>query len=242
MSNHNRNLRVSPEELHLTGQCALLAQEDLPLFVSVFTVARVDVNCEQHVLMVHNAEECRPDGTTKPAGWGLPGGGVRPDETPAEAAIREVLYESGLHVVNPNWERYEHNVLTPHPGGFNYKRCHLALREIADDEFVLESGMRQTLVHIFTADMPWEGQVAEMFNLRLALIPGEPLVLDLSPEMGESLGIREASEEPGKPQEINAVGLFPLADLIDSKVPPEGFYRSHLARMRRALEKYMATV
>lgn len=242
MSNHNRNLRLTPEELHLTGKCSLLQETNLPLFVSVFTVARVDVGGERHVLMVHNVEERRSDGTTKPAGWGLPGGGVRPDETPTEASVREVLYESGLHVVNPTWERYEHNVLTPHPGGFAYMRCHLALRALADDEFVLESGMRQTLVHIFTADLPWEGQVAEMFNLRLALIPGEPLVLELSPEMGERLGIREVCECPEKPQEIDAIGLFPLADLLDGKVPPEGFYRSHLARMRRVLEKYMPVV
>lgn len=241
MSNHIRNLRITPEELHLTGQCQLLSQEDLPLFVSVFTVALVDVNGEKHVLMVRNAEERRADGTTKPAGWGLPGGGVRPDETPAEAAVREVFFESGLHVVNPNWERYEHNVLTPHPGGFNYMRCHLALRGIADDEFVLESGMRQTLVHIFTAELLWEGPVADILNEMLESNPGDPLILEISSEMGESLGIREGSEEPGKPQEINAVGLFPLADLIDSKVPPEGFYRSHLARMRRALEKYMVS-
>lgn len=239
MSNHNRNLRVSPEELHLTGKCSLLEQEDLPLFVSVFTVALVDVNGEKHVLMVRNAEERRADGTTKPAGWGLPGGGVRSDETPSEAAVREVFFESGLHVVNPTWERYEHNVLVPLPGGFRYTRCHLALRAIAEDEFVLESGMRQTLVHIFTAEFLWEGPVADILNEMLEKDPGAPLILEISPALGENLGIREASEEPEKPQEINAVGLFPLSDLIDFEVPPEGFYRSHLARMRRALEKYL---
>lgn len=40
----------------------------------------------------------KTDGTSfpKPAGWGLPGGRVRPDETPYEAAVRELREEVSL--------------------------------------------------------------------------------------------------------------------------------------------------
>jgi hypothetical protein len=130
-------------------------------------------------------------------------------------------------VENPKWERYEHSLLAPKPGGFNYTKCHLAAGT------PISKGMRQTLVHVFTAEIVWEGPVAEEFGKLLEA--GEGLIFDLTPEIGERLGIGEA-----KTGEIDAIGIFSLDELLSGD--SEGFYKSHLHRLRLALEPYMARV
>lgn len=220
--------RISPEELHLSGACRFLRQaERIPLSTSAFTVGTLDVNNVKHVLMVLNSEEHRPDGSVKPAGWGIPGGGVLESEAPAESATREFRDECGLEATNPVWRRYEHNLLTPRPGdGFYYNKCHLFLSQGGD----LSRVTRQTLVHVFTADII-HGPVTDMLQLRRALCPTEDIVVRLDSELGEKLGVEEV-----RTQEIEAIGLFPVIELLNREKPREGFYRSHLARLSRVLD------
>lgn len=229
MNNFRNSSRPTPQELHLSGRCRFLQMsEEIPLSVSAFTIGLLDVNGVKCAVMVHNTEERRPDGSLKPPGWGIPGGGVnRPGESPEESAVREFMDETGLQVENAKWERYEHSLLTPRPGGFNYLKCHLSAG------VPIVRGMRQTLVHVFTADIIWEGLVAE--ELGKLFEAGEDLVLDLTPEKGETLGIKEAQTG-----EIDAIGLFPIDELISGE--GEGFYKSHLHRLRLALEPYMVGV
>ena len=53
------------------------------MYVAAWVTPR---KCSSHWLMVEHQER----------GWELPGGGIEVDETPTEAAIREVLEETGL--------------------------------------------------------------------------------------------------------------------------------------------------
>ena len=54
------------------------------------------------VLMVLNKSKIMPDGKPKPKGFGLPGGGVRSNETPFQAIPRELKEETGLEAdINP---------------------------------------------------------------------------------------------------------------------------------------------
>lgn len=48
------------------------------------------------VLLLHRAGECDYPGT-----WGFPGGKIEPGETPAQAAAREVLEETGVTLADP---------------------------------------------------------------------------------------------------------------------------------------------
>ncbi|WP_081994756.1 NUDIX hydrolase [Deinococcus radiopugnans] len=53
------------------------------------------------------------DGPENVGRWTLPGGGVEPGETPAEAAVREACEECGAHVVV---EGVGFEVVSPHSG------------------------------------------------------------------------------------------------------------------------------
>lgn len=50
--------------------------------------------------------------------WLYPGGHVEPDETPAEAAVREVAEETGLAVEVVAESRFSHPAVTSHPVPF----------------------------------------------------------------------------------------------------------------------------
>lgn len=232
MNNFRNPSRPTPQELHLGGGCRFLQRANqMPLATSAFTIGLLDVEGVKHVLMVMNSEEVRPDGSVKPAGWGIPGGGIKEGENPSAAATREFQAETGLDAASPKWERYEHNLLEAKPGGgFAYHRCHIPISDYTRIE-------RQTLIHVFTADVIWNGPVAELFGERHAESPFGSLVVELTKEDGERLGIEEA-----KTGEIVALGLFPLDELLDFERPHDGFYKVHLNRIRLALEPYMARV
>ena len=77
-----------------------------------------------HILMVQHREPTR-------SYWTLPGGGVEAGETPAEAAVREVLEETGVRVraVRLLWEgTYGHGNRT------SPEYCYLVVPEIEGQE------------------------------------------------------------------------------------------------------------
>lgn len=59
------------------------------------------------ILLVENAPKFLPNGSLKPLGWGLPGGGLLPQEGEIAGAIREVEEETGYIVSSLNLLDYE---------------------------------------------------------------------------------------------------------------------------------------
>ena len=59
--------------------------------------AVIVVNSDKHVLLQYRG----PNAPTSAIQWSLPGGGIEPGETAEEAACRELLEETGLHMEAP---------------------------------------------------------------------------------------------------------------------------------------------
>lgn len=229
--------------------CFLLKESRIPLIQSSFGIPIIhfpEISDERLVLFVRNAEEVRSDGSKKPAGYGNPGGGVKPVENPTEAVIREVWQETGLKVIDAREVRYEHSLLTPKAGGgWNYIRCNRLEYLMKEEEFELDfTTMRQTLVHVFMVRVDWAGsKLRNLFLLRYGVEKAScenPLEFGLAakipPDMAERLEIIEARESEGQRQEIDEIILFPesaTAALLETRTD---FYVSHLRRLERVLD------
>jgi ADP-ribose pyrophosphatase YjhB (NUDIX family) len=71
-----------------------------------FTASAVVLDDEDRVLLVHH---------NKIGMWLYPGGHVDPNETPAEAAVREVVEETGVQVVVLGEPAFAHTAVRSHP-------------------------------------------------------------------------------------------------------------------------------
>jgi len=74
------------------------AQKNLPIINSCFGVIFEEGQFPLRVYLVHNNPDSpRPNGELgKPEGCGLPGGGAKDNETPFQAAFREIKDEAGI--------------------------------------------------------------------------------------------------------------------------------------------------
>lgn len=212
---------------------AYYAARKIKLVESAFVVPVVrdaELSTKPLIFFVHNtAEEDRGDGlkdSKKPAGFGNPGGGVKPDETPEVAVQREFRQEGGRNC----WATrglyklgLEHSLLIPAPEGeyTRYVRCDQLAPLLSSGEVELDpDAQRQTMVHTFAANVSPVGDLKFLFHLRVYANskaqggadgyydPNDPIVLDIDPEQAEKLEIVEAMARKGKPQEINQFGLF----------------------------------
>lgn len=57
----------------------------------------------------------------KDCGWDIPGGNIKPGETPEDTVRRETMDETGVELQNPMLLGYHHiNILAPKPSGYEY--------------------------------------------------------------------------------------------------------------------------
>lgn len=226
---------------------------------SVLVVNEPRISEERLVVFVHNTEDVRPPATgetksdgTKPAGYGNPGGGLRVGETPEHAVAREIFQETRFVVTRATGVRFDHSLVIPKPDGtMDYTRCDRLGGSMRFEGFDPERGSvveylmktdqlegvplppRQTLTHTFVVEVDWvNNQLHDLFLLQHGLYPeslSSGLILNISPELADKLGIVEAKERPDKRQEIDAIGLFPVSALPNF-CEDKRFYRSHVNR------------
>jgi 8-oxo-dGTP diphosphatase len=88
-----------------------------------------------------------------PNEWGMPGGGIEPEEEPEQAAQRELLEETGLRPDGP-LALFWHGPFpsTTHPGRFNEWYVYCGPTRARQGEVVLGEG--QAMVFTAAADIP----------------------------------------------------------------------------------------
>lgn len=179
---------------------------------------------EDLILFVHNNKEV--DGThVKPEGLGLPGGTLKPDETPLGCAIRECRQETGIDPelvaqalgVEIEWISYQHSLLDLSRDP-KYASCKKVAEMVEDREIFLGKGdidpklQTQTFSDLYSIRVTdWEvlpEKFRQVFEMRKAYKPEEELVIDVSPDLAWVLGIVEAKEREGQGQEITKIALF----------------------------------
>lgn len=223
--------------------CALL-KSSIPLKESVYGLCRLkdSFSGEEMILFVHNTREERSaadGGGFKPAGYGLPGGKLKPRETVEAGVVREFQQETGLVIVSLRELCVEH---------------HLMLRNSADEvqyipceDAVFLSGepdpesASQTLIHVFEVTTNWlDSSLRPVFFLLSQFSDwkgGSALVFGVSPEAAMRLDIVEAEAKPGRTQEIDAIALLGVSSLPRAGETLDNPYKTHLRRIKKCLGK-----
>lgn len=247
----------------MNHRCELLEEKGLEIKRSAFVVPVIwddQFPDRPLTIFVHNPEEVRepPDTGVKPAGFGGPGGKVKPGEDPCEAALREVKQETGL--INPlriEEARLEHFLALHNPGSLDrYIHCwDFRTRKERGSLEVNGNEMHQGFVHIFMAEFDWK--LSPLRQEFLRLLEGlndfpdhafeEGLIFKIRPEFAKQMGIVEAGEKKGRGQEIDALALFPLLSIpkiphrilrfneVTGKREHWDFHLSHLKRVSRVI-------
>lgn len=162
---------------------------------------------------------------SKPEGFGLPGGTKKPEESSLWCAIRECGQESGIDPgavakaagAEIAWVSYQHSLLDRrrNPPYISCKKIPEMIenRELfLDKENINPKEQTQTFVNIYSLRIKdWQllpEALRNVFEMRSAYKPKEELVIDVSPELADILGIVEAKVKEGKGQEITKIALF----------------------------------
>ncbi|MDO8504242.1 MAG: NUDIX domain-containing protein [Candidatus Liptonbacteria bacterium] len=215
-------------------------------------------SAEPMVLLIHNTEQPRgdKDGSCKPAYWGNPAGGIKAEESPEKAAQRELKQETGLAsqgtLALASWEHSFRFVEDEILGGQRYERCNQVMGALREGFVKQEYLRREVFTCAFRAQTELSEALEEALAERLwqvALSGSElafgpdleaeelegALILLLDNEKAKKFGIVEAASKPGKRQEIDKIGLFPLSLL--RRIRDEhrkGFAWKHLLSIFRA--------
>jgi ADP-ribose pyrophosphatase YjhB (NUDIX family) len=228
-------------------------------------VSDPEISPDPMVLLVHNISDAqmrRAKGlspltrmteegvkeTGKPAGWGMPGGGMKAEDgnDPETSAETELKGEAGLKAAR----------MRPFLREAENKFIELDQNEaVVDEPVYFEKGKRPSIeidarhhaienpIHVFQADVHWEGSALQALlreHARRQVASGERTpneiaedgvwvwLSELSTEELDSLGIDELDE-------IDGIGVFSLDTILTER--PDGFYRSHLRRIQKGLRE-----
>lgn len=181
----------------------------------------------------------------KPSGWGMPGGGMKAEDSndPKIAAETELKSETGLEIkkVTPFLTEYKlieldrEGVMIGQPIYFELgKRPSITM---SSRHHAIENP-----IYVFKTEARWEGSALQKLlhsKMEKLLSLGETSADDiaedgmwiwfdsLTPEELESLNIEEKDE-------IDGIGVFSVQMVLNER--PSGFYKSHIRRIHKGLE------
>jgi 8-oxo-dGTP pyrophosphatase MutT (NUDIX family) len=223
------------------------------------------ISPDRLVLLVHNISDAdmrrakqleplmkqTPEGPKeagKPSGWGMPGGGMKAEDSndPETAAETELKGETGLTVsrVLPFLKEAEN------------KCIQLDRNDVmVGDPVYFERGKRPSIemdsrnhaienpIHVFRAEVLWEGSALQRLlhaKMEHLLQSGESTAEDIARDgiwvWFDSLTEDElASLDIEETDEIDGIGVFSIRTILTER--PDGFYRSHLRRAHKGLEE-----
>lgn len=228
-------------------------------------VSDAEISPDPLVLFIHNISDAQtrrvkglppltkmtpkgPIPAGKPAGWGMPGGGMKAEDSnnPATAAETELKGETGL----------ESRKAVPFLRDAENKCIELDHNEVVIDEPIyFEKGQRPSIeidarhhaienpIYVFRVEVVWEGCKLQKLLRREArrlISVGEKTAEDIARDgvwvwFSDLAGDKIASLGIDEIDEVDGIGVFPLPMLLEER--PAGFYRSHIRRTRKGLEE-----
>jgi len=211
----------------------VLSETNIPLKESASMAVVVEaphLSEEELFLFVYQNKETEGN-HVKPEGFGLPGGTRKSEESSIQCAVRECLQETG---VDPeavakaagseiSWLSYQHSLLDRRRDP-PYVSCKKIPEMLENREFFLDKEsinpeeQTQTFVNIYSFRVTdWQffpEAFRNVFEMRSAYKPEEELIIDVSPDLAEVLGIVEAMAKGGMAQEITKLALFRKSYLL----------------------------
>lgn len=214
---------------------------------------------ETAAVLIHNTGQVRDDGSKKPTYWGAPSGGIKLGEEPEQTVLRELLQETKL---SPTGESiflgWRHSFKFGEDNSPIYKQCNKVVeavrmglvdeREIVHQAFAyfyhIPSELNDALYYEFFER--FKNCIVARLGAGLPMDEeevGGALVVPLDHGKGKELGIVEAIEGPGKRQEIDKIGLFPISrirQILSAKVGGggvSGFSSAHLTNCLRVADQ-----
>lgn len=226
--------------------------EDAVSSFSVIPIIDKELPENPLVLWVYNNEELREDGSKKPAGFGLPGGGMEEEdfESPETAAQGELRKETGLEVEYFSTQELFciPRIIVTGPG--SRRLC----RPVPIGEWPpnvrLDRGQRgrRERFYVFTARAKWNGSKLRAFVQEYgpdAFVPGEGMKFffrSFPQKRIEGLWIEEAIPNERGEAEIGGMafvtpGFIRRLAAAESYEDRRGFYKSHLEFAVRAMDE-----